>query len=128
MAAYCTYYTARPADVPSDSLQRRIARIYGTQSEATTRGTATADESTYIGSISDDADLGWWLTISGAEAGTVTEYLSDALMGSTRKAAIRAAARLHGRDCIELMNAGWLLGSQFSVANAAIWRSLRLPR
>lgn len=89
MAVYVTYWTASPPGLPAASRQRRVARIYATQAEADTRGTAQADETAYQGAVSDDADVGWWLTASGAGAGTVSATPA-ALPADTRRK--RAAA------------------------------------
>lgn len=88
--AYVTYFTARPPDLPAASRQRRVARVYGTQAEANARAAGAADETVYGRAVSDDVDLGWWVTITGVGAGTVSQT-PEALPADTARK--RAAAR-----------------------------------
>lgn len=88
--AFVTYYTAAPAWVPAADRRRLVARVHATQAAATARGAAVAGETAYTGAVSDDVDLGWWLTPSGAGAGTVTA-VAPALPDVVRRR--RAAAR-----------------------------------
>ena len=88
--AYVTYYTAAPAWVPAADRRRLVARVHATQAAANARAAATAGVTAYAGAVSDDVDIGWWLTASGAGAGTVSA-VAPALSDVVRRR--RAAAR-----------------------------------
>lgn len=70
--AFVTYWTARPAALAATSGVRRIATVHATQALANARALAQADETAYVGAVSDDVDPGWWLVASGAGAGAAT--------------------------------------------------------
>ena len=98
MATFVTYFDVNPAWVPAASRQRVVSRTFDTQAKATARAAATAGETAYVGAVSDDVDLGWWLTASGAGAGTVTAVapaLSD-VVRRRRDAARQVHAALEG--------------------------------
>lgn len=88
--AFVTYYTAAPAWVPATDRRRLVARVHATQAAANARAATTAGVTAYVGAVSDDVDLGWWLTATGAGAGTVTA-VAPALSDVVRRR--RAAAR-----------------------------------
>lgn len=88
--AYVTYYTTAPAWVPAADRRRLVARVHATQAAANAHAGATAGVTAYAGAVSDDVDLGWWLTATGAGAGTVTAA-APALSDVVRRR--RAAAR-----------------------------------
>ena len=90
--AYATYFSARSPELPAASRQRRVARVYGMQAEANARAAAAADETAYQGAVSDDTDIGWWITATGAGAGNTSATLpvGEIPAATARK---RAAAR-----------------------------------
>lgn len=90
--AYVTYFTSRPPELPAASRLRRVARVYETQAAANARAAGADDETVYGRAVSDDVDIGWWLTARGAGAGTVSETLPEGTI-SADTARKRAAAR-----------------------------------
>lgn len=95
MARHCTYYTARAPGLPATSRQRIVAWVGGSQAEADTRATAQAAETAYQGAVSDDVDVGWWLTASGAGAGTVAAALPASEISADTRRKRAAARRVH---------------------------------
>ena len=93
MAVYVTYYTDRPAFLPANSRQRMIAAVFDSQAAANARAVAANDETVYGGAVSDDADVGWWLTITGVGNGTVAATPAALPADTVRKRA--AARRVH---------------------------------
>lgn len=92
--AYVTYYSAAPAWVPAADRRRLVARVHATQGEANTYAAATAGVTAYVGAVSDDVDIGWWLTASGAGAGTVAAVAP--VLGDVVRRRRAAARLLHG--------------------------------
>ena len=96
--AHVTYFTVAPAWIPAGDRRRIVARIYATPGQAAARAGAVADESAYVGAVSDDVDTGWWIVISGPGAGTVTAAgpVLNAVVQRRREAARGAHGALQG--------------------------------
>ena len=88
MAAYVTYTTAAVAGL--DATRRVVERVHRTQAAADARAVALAGVTAHRGAVSDEVDVGWWITIAGAGAGTVSGVAPALAADTARK---RDAAR-----------------------------------
>ena len=87
MAAYVTYTPALPG---LDANRRSVERVHRTQAASDARAVAVAGVTAYQGAVSDEVDVGWWITIAGAGAGTVSGVAPALAADTVRK---REAAR-----------------------------------
>ena len=93
--AFITYYTPRPAEVPSNSALRNVARVFASQADATAGGAADG-ETAWNGAVSDDVKPGWWLVIGATpEAGNVSEALPAGTLSADTVAKRAAARQVH---------------------------------
>ena len=96
--AFVTYFSAKPDWTPAGDRRRIVARIFSAQGPATARAAAVDGETAYVGAVSDEVDVGWWIVASGAGAGTVTAAAPalDAVVQRRRAAARRVHEALQG--------------------------------
>lgn len=95
MAAYVTYTAA----IPGLDVNRRIVeRVHRTQAAADARAVALAGVTAHQGAVSDEVDVGWWITIAGAGAGAVSDVAPAlaAVVARRRAAARRVHVALQG--------------------------------
>ena len=111
MAAYVTY-TAAIAGL--DATRRVVERIHRTQAAADARAGVLAGVTAYQGAVSDEVDVGWWITISGAGVGTVSVVAPALAAVVARRRA--AARRLH----VALQGWGAALTAEGIVHGAAL--------